>query len=93
MDLEKYQPSNGTEGMCFIDEWCAQCVRDSEENPCEILTMTMIHSVDDDEYPAEWVYSETGTPCCTAFTTDPSDDKREVLKLREDQGQLRLFSR
>jgi hypothetical protein len=25
---EQWEPSNGTDGGCFIDEWCSRCSRD-----------------------------------------------------------------
>ncbi len=28
----RYMPSNGTEGMCFQEEWCCNCERDKEMN-------------------------------------------------------------
>ncbi len=28
----QYQPSNGTEGACFIEGWCCNCARDKEMN-------------------------------------------------------------
>ena len=29
---EQWEPSNGTEGGCFIDEWCSNCERDKVMN-------------------------------------------------------------
>lgn len=65
---DKYRPSNGTEGECFIGHWCCNCERDadSENNPCQILGRTYHFDIDDPEYPTEWIRDETG-PKCTAF--------------------------
>lgn len=76
----KYQPSNGTEGMIFIDAWCRNCARDkslSEGAPieecdddqlCKIVGMTMAcSSTDDPRYPEEWAYGKDGQPRCHAF--------------------------
>ena len=62
---QKYQPSNGTEGMIFYDAFCRNCSKDGE---CEIMHLTMCWSPEDDEYPAEWVWTEEGQPTCTAFS-------------------------
>lgn len=71
-----YRPSNGTEGECFISEWCAKCARDkvmngtatdedADKDPslyCEILGASFR-----DGGAKEWVHNEKGWPCCTAF--------------------------
>lgn len=74
MENKKYQPSNGTEGMFFIEKHCYNCIHGKyehtqrcEDNPCEILTNTMLHNVNDKEYPKEWIYNEYGEPTCTAW--------------------------
>jgi len=57
---EKYRPSNGTEGMDFIDAFCGQCIHDDPENDvdCDILLKTLVFSINDPEYPEEWQYNE-----------------------------------
>lgn len=71
-----YRPSNGTEGMAFIDAWCANCVHDRatrEDRPedgCRIVAETMALAVDDPAYPEEWVVDAEGAPRCTAFERD-----------------------
>jgi hypothetical protein len=76
---QKYRPSNGTEGECFISSWCGQCVRDKsaregapledcdDNEVCNIIARTFAHEVSDPEYPGEWQYGKDGQPCCTAF--------------------------
>lgn len=61
--IEKYQPSNASEGMAFFDAWCCKCDRDrsmrdgidteecSDNDLCPIIVATMIYSVDDQRYP------------------------------------------
>lgn len=71
----KYQPSNGTEGMSFIDFWCGQCerdrsYRDDAGDSCEILGKTFLYKPQDDEYPSEWCYGDDGIPKCTAFVPE-----------------------
>ena len=65
--MKKYQPSNGAEGECFMSAWCDHCERESNGKTCNILTNTMVYSVTDKEYPAEWIYGADGIPACTAF--------------------------
>jgi hypothetical protein len=76
---QKYQPSNGTEGECFISVWCGECARDKslregapfeecdDNERCDIVTKTMVYDVKDSEYPHEWQYGPDGQPRCTAF--------------------------
>ena len=73
-----YRPSNGTEGDAFISSWCGQCARDKsisegieldecdDNELCSIIADTMAYSIDDPEYPKEWII-KNGEPCCTAF--------------------------
>lgn len=68
---QKYRPSNGTEGGLFMERYCHQCRRDSEERPCEILTRAVWADIDDPEYPAEWQYSDSRQPMCTALEKQP----------------------
>lgn len=74
-----YQPSNGTEGMIFMEAWCCKCERDkhmcegkpldecSDAETCQIIANTMAYKPGDPEYPKEWIIGEDGQPCCTAF--------------------------
>lgn len=67
---EPYQPSNGTEGMWFEDQFCDHCIH-CDPNPegskqCELLCNAYCFSPGDKEYPKEWVYDSLGHPTCTA---------------------------
>ena len=71
-----YMPSNGTEGACFHESWCANCERDkvmngsasideADRDPslyCSILSKSF--SV---KQLPEWKYDDEGNPMCTAF--------------------------
>jgi hypothetical protein len=66
---QTFMPSNGTEGMIFVDAFCERCVHEKFshthnecDKKCDIFTRSMI----EDEVP-EWVYSEEGWPICTAW--------------------------
>ena len=63
---EKFRPSNGTEGELFIDSWCFECQRDTNQD-CPIVAATFAFDVTDPEYPSEWQYGPDGQPRCTAF--------------------------
>lgn len=71
---EKYCPSNGSEGMWFIEKYCMNCIhekfmhtQEDDDLKCEILTNTMVYDWKDPNYPSEWTYDENDKPCCTAF--------------------------
>ncbi|MCL2076324.1 MAG: hypothetical protein FWH15_07810 [Betaproteobacteria bacterium] len=67
--IEKYRPSNGTEGSNFMEHWCfrCQCDKPEDEEHCPILGKTLFLSLDDPKYPVEWRFDQFGIPCCTAF--------------------------
>src|SRR5688572_20466673 len=72
---EKYRPSNGSEGCWFMGKFCENCKHEKfshtqkdGDKQCDILNRTMMHDVDDPEYPSEWTYTEVDTPTCTAFS-------------------------
>ena len=60
---ELYQPSNGTEGMMFIERWCDLCTKDDESKEliCDILANSFKGKV------AAWIFDDSGVPKCTAF--------------------------
>lgn len=66
--IEKYRPSNGTEGLMFMEEFCERCIHDDMENRlfCPIIARTMAYEIDHPKYPAEWI-REDGRPKCTKF--------------------------
>lgn len=66
--MERYRPSNGTEGDIFMDQFCRQCKHDDEEdNLCDIIALTMAYDVDEKEYPEEWQHGQDGEPLCTKY--------------------------
>lgn len=72
--MKKYRPSNGSEGDWFISTFCYNCIHgkyehtgDTNDKPCEIISLSMCHTTDEKEYPEEWQYNDQGNPCCTAF--------------------------
>lgn len=71
-DGKPYRPSNGSEGMWFIAEYCEQCIherfmhtQDHSDKKCDILNRSMLCDLNDDDYPEEWIYQD-GKPICTA---------------------------
>lgn len=81
--LRPYRPSNGTEGVIFMDAWCSKCAKDAEMNGtvrsgdakaeqlCPIIAATMAYDEDDPKYPREWQYDASDHPVCTAFVPMP----------------------
>lgn len=71
MKTEKYRPSNGTEGMMFTEHFCDRCINQhpdpDNKKQCMILCRSMCYSVDEPEYPEEWIYDENDRPTCTAW--------------------------
>lgn len=70
---EKWQPSNGTEGMMFISRMCGGCEKNCGDDYCDTQTLTMLYSTDDEEYPSEWCIDANGQPTCTAFRAARAD--------------------
>lgn len=69
----KYCPGNGSEGMWFTGKFCGNCIHDNPDYEakaprCDILTLTMCCSPNDEEYPSEWTYDDGGNPICTKFS-------------------------
>lgn len=66
--MEKYRPSNGSEGESFMAQFCERCIHeDWEEKNCPIIGLTMAYWEDEPEYPSEWTYDKEGKPTCTKF--------------------------
>lgn len=66
-----YRPSNGTEGMDFMAQFCDRCRRDANydngKGPgCQILAASMAYQFGESGYPPEWIEDEQGSRC-TAF--------------------------
>jgi hypothetical protein len=69
--MEKYKPSNGAEGMFFMEIFCFRC---KHYEGCDILNRTLVYNTTDAEYPDEWQYDPVinANTCgisekCTAF--------------------------
>lgn len=76
--IEKYRPSNATEGDAFTSMFCSRCTK---QVGCEILGMTMMHDVDDPEYPAEWI-RDGRKATCTAFEPVLAKVREQVAAVR-----------
>lgn len=64
MENEPYRPSNGTEGMIFMDKFCDRCERYDD---CEIQVRSMLYEINHLLYPKQWVKDEDGQGKCTEF--------------------------
>uniref|UniRef100_A0A6M3LBA3 Uncharacterized protein n=1 Tax=viral metagenome TaxID=1070528 RepID=A0A6M3LBA3_9ZZZZ len=88
---DSYKPSNGCEGIDFMDQFCAHCVKDKalngEKDPdicdgddyCGIIAASMLYKIHNKGYPPEWVYDDEGLPTCTAFEAVPEPDQSVTL--------------
>jgi hypothetical protein len=95
-----YRPANGFEEALFDENWCSKCARDAawradvSAEPCGILNRTMLHDINDPEYPVEWIedavpYDQPSNPRCTAFVAEGEDDP-ELEAARADPRQQAL---
>ena len=97
--MTKYRPSNGTEGMMFMERWCQRCTCEAmqlegEGDSCPILADTMVYAVDEPGYPEQWQVGDDGQPLCTEFRPELTPEKRaaEEHAAREEAGQMTLFA-
>jgi hypothetical protein len=90
--MEKYRPSNGTEGLWFEEKFCCTCEHDEAAGKsCDILCRTFVFDIKDKEYPSEWIYDENGQPRCTAYRRyDPRPAERGNRDY-QDPKQAQLF--
>ena len=90
--IEKYQPSNGSEGCSFTEEFCDQCEFGVDNQPCGILFRSMAFDIEDNQYPSEWVYeTTTGKAECTVFRRHDPRPKERGRRDYLDKRQLNLF--
>lgn len=100
--LRPFRPSNGDEGLAFIESHCEKCIKDAAvnrggEDPdwdggCQILAATLAFTVDDPRYPKEWVQTDDG-PMCTAYVPDEGQDPNQPSPRELEaagQGRLKL---
>ncbi len=92
-----YRPSNGTEGMWFMSQFCERCHYDQKyqrtqdgKYGCKIIMLTHVYNIDDPEYPKEWVQDEAGNPTCTKFKLPTKRVRGAVKKHRRIKGQMDL---
>ncbi len=87
--MKYYFPSNGTEGMSFMSDWCEQCTKDTTlrggETCCTILTGSMVN----DKPVKQWIYDENGKATCTSFRKVGSVVRR---KIRKSEKTIDIFS-
>lgn len=76
MSNKLYRPSNGTEGMIFMEKFCDKCKKNNTGDGCKILADSLCFEVNEPEYPKEWVYDENNKPTCTSFTTETVKRKK-----------------
>lgn len=69
--MDKYQPSNGTEGMIFMSKFCDHCIHQHPDpdhpSQCQLIMLSMAYNVKHPQYPEEWTYDKEGKPTCTKY--------------------------
>lgn len=71
--IRLYRPSNGFEGMDFMERFCEQCTKDDHgqgEKVCDIIGASMVYDIDEPEYPNAWRYDGEGKPHCAQFEAE-----------------------
>lgn len=95
--MKKYRPSNGTEGMYFMDKFCDNCIHENPESgkSCDLIAMSMCYDINDTEYPKEWCYNDKDEPTCTKWIKwdwgkngDPNDPENPLAPLPDNPDQL-----
>jgi hypothetical protein len=74
-----YRPSNGSEGMVFMEQFCFKCGRDAKYQEtqdgkygCPILSSSLFANIDHPLYPCQyWIQDDDGNnPRCEMFAED-----------------------
>jgi hypothetical protein len=61
-----YRPSNGTEGLDFMEAFCDRCKKNADRS-CPIIASAFWYLEYDPKYPRELIHDAEGHPTCTAF--------------------------
>ena len=96
--IKLFRPSNGDQGHNFMAAYCERCakhpINPDAKRQCGILMRTMMHNINDPEYPSQWRYVN-GEPTCTAFKdrAEHNHKRRKALKNnnRSDDKNRNLF--
>ncbi len=96
--LDKWQPSNSTDGFAFQSKFCDQCWHDrhAEKDPtkgCKVFLASMAYRITDPKYPKEWVTDHTTfTGQCTKFESiEDHKAAKKPYKPRVSKAQLVLL--
>jgi len=81
--MDKYCPSNGSEGDWFETKFCHTCEHDRgfrekgiDAISCDILTRALALFIDDTGYPKEWTYDKDEKPTCTAYIPEKTPEQQ-----------------
>ena len=84
-EKRSYRPSNGTEGIAFMEQFCFECEHDRKyqetqdgEDGCKILAASMIYDFGSPRYPKEWIADDEDGGCCTAYERYKTDGRLNV---------------
>jgi len=49
--------SNGTEGMCYEEDYCSRCIHNNKDGPyCPVWTLHMLHNYDECNKPDSFLH-------------------------------------
>lgn len=79
--IKPWIPSNGTEGMQFVDDHCAHCIHEQfmhtqndDHKKCEILTRSMVEVTPIDEWWCDYQNKKWGCDKYVNFDWGDNDD-------------------
>jgi len=73
--IQKYRPSNGSEGECFQEEFCYKCQFYDDYFGCPILNATAVFDVANKKYPNQWTADDGfENPTCSGFRIKEKHD-------------------
>lgn len=64
--IEKYKPSNASEGSSFESAFCDRCKKNDDPQGCPVHFACVMTDIDDSDYPDAWICKD-GIPECTQF--------------------------
>lgn len=71
--MKKWQGSNSSDLMMFMDSFCEKCAKmpisADAEGQCSIQLRMMAYGVKDKEYPKQIVEDDNGFGMCTSFVS------------------------
>jgi len=90
MASKPYRPSNGTEGMGFVEVWCDRCIKMSIDPNAKKQCSFFLRSQIDYDHNGKW-FEIDGVPTCTAFKSRTEYNRTRKRYGRRDERQTEMF--